>query len=105
MVNPTLPVGPDHHQLTPPTRMILDFINGRNPAYMECEMHLINVQDIALGHVLTAEQGRIGERYLLGGETMRMARLLETLTDFTGLPMLRIRVPYPMAFGVAGVSK
>ena len=105
VVNPTLPVGPGDYQLTPPTRMILDFLNGRNPGYMECEMNLIDARDIALGHILAAEQGRIGERYLLGAETVRMSRLLEMLTDFSGLQMPHTRVPYLMALGVACASE
>jgi dihydroflavonol-4-reductase len=105
IVNPTLPVGPGDYRLTPPTRMILDFVNGDNPAYMECAMNLIDVRDVAVGHILAADRGRIGERYILGGETVRMSRLLGMLTDFTGLAMPRIRVPYLLALGVAGVSE
>jgi dihydroflavonol-4-reductase len=105
IVNPTLPIGPGDYRLTPPTQMILDFINGDNPAYMECAMNLIDVRDVAVGHILAADRGRIGERYILGGETVRMSRLLQMLTDFTGLAMPRMRVPYLLALGVAGVSE
>lgn len=105
IVNPTLPIGPGDYKLTPPTQMILDFLNGKNPAYMDCAMNLVDVKDVALGHILAAERGRIGERYILGGETVHMSRLLEMLTGFTGLPMPRTRVPYLLALGIAGMSE
>ena len=105
IVNPTLPIGPEDYRLTPPTRMIMDFLNGKNPAYMDCEMNLIDVRDVALGHILAADRGRTGERYILGGEAVGMSRLMEMLTDFTGLTMPRTRLPYLLALGVAGVSE
>jgi dihydroflavonol-4-reductase len=105
VVNPTLPVGPGDHRMTPPTRMILDFLNGKYPAYLDFEMNLIDVRDVALGHLLAAENGRIGERYILGGENLCTSRLLESLHELTGLPMPRIRVPYLLALSVAAVSE
>jgi dihydroflavonol-4-reductase len=105
IVNPTLPLGPGDYQLTPPTQMILDFLNGKNPAYMDFQMNFIDVRDLALGHILAADRGRIGERYILGGETVRMSHLLELLHELTGLPMPRTRVPYLVALGIAGVSE
>lgn len=105
IINPTLPIGPRDYRLTPPTRMILDFLNGKHPAYMDFQMNCIDVQDLALGLILAAARGRTGERYLLTGETVRMSRLLAMLHDFSGLPMPRIRVPYLVALGVAGVSE
>jgi dihydroflavonol-4-reductase len=68
-------------------------------------MNLIDVRDVAIGHILAADRGRIGERYILGGETVPMSRLLEMLTGFTGLAMPRTRVPYLLALGIAGVSE
>lgn len=105
IVNPTLPIGPGDYQLTPPTKMILDFLNGTNPAYMDFHINFIDVQDVALGHILAADRGRVGERYILGGETMRLSYLLEVLHELTGLPMPRTRVPYLVALGVASVSE
>jgi dihydroflavonol-4-reductase len=105
IVNPTLPIGPGDYQLTPPTKMILDFLNGENPAYMDCDMNFIDAWDTALGHILAADRGRVGERYILGGETVRMSHFLEMLHNLTGLPMPRTRVPYLVALGVAGVSE
>jgi dihydroflavonol-4-reductase len=105
IVNPTLPVGPGDWRITPPTRMILEFLNGDDPAYMDFEMNLIDVRDAALGHVLAAASGRAGERYILGGENVRMSRLLEMLNGLSGLPMPQIRVPFALALAFARVSE
>jgi dihydroflavonol-4-reductase len=105
VVNPTLPVGPGDHRLTPPTRMLLDFLNGTNPAYLDFHMNLIDVRDAALGHVLAAERGRPGERYILGGENLRLGEVLERLGQLSGLRMPRLKVPYALALAVAAVSE
>src|SRR5690606_7848521 len=62
VVNPTLPVGPGDHLMTPPSRMLVDFLNGRTPAYLETALNIIDVRDAALGHLLAAERGRPGQR-------------------------------------------
>ena len=67
-------------------------------------MNLVDVRDVALGHILAADRGRIGERYILGCETVPTSRLLEILTDFTGLGLPRTRVLYLLALGIAGAS-
>lgn len=105
IVNPTLPIGPGDYLITPPTRMLLDYVNGSNPAYLEFDMNLIDVRDAALGHILAAERGRIGERYILGGENLRMSQVLTLLQELTDVPMPRLQVPYPVALGVAAVSE
>ncbi len=105
VVNPTLPIGPGDYLLTPPTKMLLDFVNGENPAYLDFEMNMIDVRDAAWGHILAAERGRIGERYILGGENLRLSQVLTMLHELTGLPMPRLRIPYFLALGVAAVSE
>jgi dihydroflavonol-4-reductase len=105
VVNPTLPVGPGDYRLTPPTRMLLDFLNGEVPGYLDFCMNLIHVRDIALGHLLAAEKGRTGERYILGHENLSLGEVLAILTELTGLPMPRRRVPYPLAFCFAVISE
>jgi dihydroflavonol-4-reductase len=105
IVNPTLPIGPGDYLMTPPTKMLLDFVNGKNPAYLDFEMNLIDVRDAALGHILAAERGRVGERYILGGENLRLSQVLKILQDLTDLPMPRLRIPYVLALGVAAVSE
>lgn len=105
VVNPTLPVGPGDYRVTPPTQMLIDFVNGKNPAYLDFAMNMIDVRDAALGHLLAAERGRVGERYILGGHNVRLSTVLEILHDLTGLPMPRLRIPYFLALAVAAVSE
>lgn len=105
IVNPTLPVGPGDYRLTPPTRMVMDFIHGENPAYLDFEMNMIDVRDAAVGHLLAAERGRPGERYILGGENLRLATVLDILHDLTGIAMPRIRIPYWLALAAAALSE
>lgn len=105
IVNPTLPIGPGDYLLTPPTKMLLDFVNGENPAYLDFEMNMIDVRDAAWGHILAAERGQVGERYILGGENLRLSQILAILHELTGLSMPRFRIPYFLAFGVAAVSE
>jgi dihydroflavonol-4-reductase len=105
IVNPTLPVGPGDHRITPPTRMLLDFLNGENPAYLDFDMNVIDVRDAALGHLLAAERGAIGARYILGGENVRLSQVLGILHELTGLRMPTARISYPLALAVAAVSE
>ena len=101
IVNPTLPIGPGDHKITPPTRMLLGFLNGRHPAYLECLLNINDVRDIARGHILAAEKGRVGERYILGNENIRLSAVLKLLEEITGLEMPKRRIPYWLALGVA----
>jgi dihydroflavonol-4-reductase len=105
IVNPTLPIGPGDYRVTPPTQMLMDFIHGENPAYLDFDMNMIDVRDAALGHLLAAERGRPGERYILGGENLRLSHVLEMLQDLTGFPMPRVRIPYALALAVATLSE
>ncbi|ASC73202.1 PutativeNAD-dependent epimerase [Halomicronema hongdechloris C2206] len=66
IVNPTIPIGPGDRRLTPPSRMLLGFLNGRYPAFLNSTLNLIDARDVALGHLLAAEKGQVGERYILG---------------------------------------
>lgn len=85
--------------------MLLDFLNGRNPAYFEFEMNLVDVGDAALGHILAAERGRVGERYILGGANLKLSEVLQILHDLTGLKMPTLHIPYAGAIAVAAVSE
>ncbi len=105
VVNPTLPVGPGDTRPTPPTRMLLGFLNGAHPAYLDAMLNWVDVRDVAEGHVLAAERGRIGERYILGDVNMRVGELLALLGEITGLPMPRLRIPYWVALATAHVSE
>ena len=105
IVAPTLPVGPGDNRLTPPTRMILDFINGTTPAYLNCGLNLIDVRDVARGHILAAEYGRSGERYIFGNENLYLSDLLTRIEKITGFPMPKIRVPYWIALSTGACSE
>ncbi|MEA3238811.1 MAG: NAD-dependent epimerase/dehydratase family protein [Candidatus Bipolaricaulota bacterium] len=94
IVNPSFPVGPRDIKPTPTGQTIVDFLNRRLPAYVDTGMNVVDVEDVARGHVLAAENGRIGERYILGGKNMTMAELLALLSRVTGIPAPRIRLPY-----------
>jgi dihydroflavonol-4-reductase len=105
IVNPSFPVGPGDVKPTPTGRVILDFLNGRMPAYVDTGMNVVDVRDVALGHILAAESGRSGERYILGGENLSMRRLLEQLAAVSGRRAPRIRLPYAAVFALAGVNE
>ena len=101
IVNPSFPVGPYDAKPTPTGKVILDFLNRKMPAYVETGMNVVAVEDVAVGHVLAATRGRIGERYILGGENVTMRELLELLSEITGLAAPRIRLPYYPILGLS----
>lgn len=105
VVNPTMPIGAGDYRLTPPTRMLIDFLNGENPAYLEFEMNLVHVVDAARGHILAAERGRVGERYILGGTNIKLSEVLSILEELTGLGMPKVTIPYPLALAIACASE
>ncbi len=99
IVNPAAPVGIGDYKPTPTGRMVIDFLNGRMPAYVDTCLTLVDVDDVAEGHVLAARKGRIGERYILGGETLTLKAMLELLADVSGLQAPRLRIPHAVAIG------
>ena len=105
IVNPTLPIGSGDERLTPPSRMLLGFLNGDYPAYLDSAFNLIHVRDIARGHLLAAERGTPGQRYILAGENLRLSELLQVLNELTGIEMPRKRVPWPLAYIFAALSE
>lgn len=105
IVRPTLLIGPEDRNLTPPTRMLLDFLAGRTPAFIDTELNLIDVRDVARGLWAAAEQGQPGHSYGLGNATLRLGTLLGLLEAMTGVKMPRRRVPYGIALAAACVSE
>ena len=97
IVNPTTPVGPGDWKPTPTGRIILDFLNGKMPAYVDTGLNLVAVEDVAAGHLLAAEKGCIGERYILGGRNMTLKEILDALSVITGRPAPRVRLPHSVA--------
>ncbi len=105
MVNPTLPIGPGDLGQSPPTRMILDFCQGKRREYLDAELNLIDVRDVALGMIRAMERGQPGRRYLLGHENFSILSAFQMLARLTGLPPPRWRVPYPVALAAAYASE
>ena len=105
IVNPTMPIGPGDTLLTPPSKMILGFLNGETPAYLDCEFNLVDARDVAAGQILAADKGRVGERYILGNVNLSLGELLAEMQRLTGLPMPRTRIPYTLALVSALVSE
>jgi dihydroflavonol-4-reductase len=97
IVNPTAPVGPGDWKPTPTGRIIVDFLNGKMPAYVDTGLNVVAVEDVARGHLLAAERGRIGERYILGGRNMTLKQILEVLAPIAGRSAPRIRLPHAVA--------
>jgi len=97
IVNPTAPVGPGDWKPTPTGRIILDFVNGRMPAYVDTGLNVAAVEDVAAGHLLAAEKGRVGERYILGGHNMTLKQILDALSAITGRRSPRMRLPHTVA--------
>ena len=97
IVNPTAPVGPGDWKPTPTGRIILDFLRGKMPAYVDTGLNVVAVEDLAAGHWLAAERGRPGERYILGGRNMTLKEILDVLSAITGRPSPRVRLPHAVA--------
>jgi dihydroflavonol-4-reductase len=94
IVNPSTPVGEYDIKPTPTGQMIVDFLNRRMPAYVETGLNLVDARDVAEGHILAAERGRIGEKYILGNRNMTLKEILDALSRLTGLASPRLRLPH-----------
>jgi len=101
IASPTTPVGPGDWKPTPTGKIIVDFLNGRLPGYVDTGLNFVAVDDAAAGHLLVAECGRVGERYLLGGENLTLRELLLLLSRASGLPAPRLRLPHAVAYAAA----
>ncbi len=101
---PTTPVGPWDWKPTPTGKIILDFLNGRMPGYVETGLNFVGVEECAAGHLLVSEKGKVGERYLLGAENLTLKEVLDTLAKITGLPAPWMKIPHGVALGVAYVG-
>ena len=98
---PTTPVGPWDWKPTPTGKIILDFLNGKMPGYVETGLNFVGVEECAAGHLLVADKGKIGERYLLGAENITLKGVLDLLAKMTGLPAPKLKIPHGLALGVA----
>jgi dihydroflavonol-4-reductase len=107
IVNPSAPVGPRDVKPTPTGKFIVDFLNRAMPAYLDTGLNWVHVRDVAAGHILAAEKGRIGERYILGHAegNWDMPTVLGVLSEIAGLPAPRMQVPYAVALTAAWVNE
>lgn len=101
IVNPSTPIGPGDIKPTPTGRMILEAARGQMPAVVDTGLNVVHVDDVAEGHILAAEKGQIGERYILGGENMSLAEILAEVCRAAGKRPPRLRVPHGVLFPVA----
>ncbi len=101
IVNPSTPVGPRDVKPTPTGRMIVEAASGRMPAYVDTGLNLAHVDDVAEGHLLAYQRGRIGERYILGAENLTLRDILKRIAAITGRPPPRIRLPHNLVMPVA----
>jgi dihydroflavonol-4-reductase len=103
-VNPAAPVGVGDHKPTQTGKMILDFITGKMPAYVDTGLTIVDVDNVAEGHLLAMEKGKIGERYILGGENLSLKQVLDILAEVSGRPEVKIQIPRTVALAWAYVD-
>jgi dihydroflavonol-4-reductase len=109
IVNPSTPIGPGDVKPTPTGRMIVEAASGRMPAYIDTGLNLVHVEDVAQGHLLAMDKGRIGERYILGGEDLPLAEILARIARLTGRRPPSVRLPrlplFPLAVAAEAWSR
>jgi dihydroflavonol-4-reductase len=103
LVNPTAPVGDHDFRPTPTGKIVVDFLRGAMPAFLDTGLNVVYVGDVAQGHLLACERGRAGERYILGGENLTLQQIFERLEEATGRPAPKLRIPYAVAYA-AGLA-
>jgi len=104
VVNPTAPVGDHDVKPTPTGKIVVDFLKGALPAFIDTGLNLVDVRDTAEAHLLAAERGRPGERYIVGSENLTLARILQTLARLTGREAPRVKLPYAVAYAAGLVT-
>jgi len=105
IVNPSTVVGPRDIKPTPSGRMIIDAASGRMPAYVDTGLNFVHVEDVAEGHLLALERGRVGERYILGGANLTLKEALSEIASIAGRKPPRIRLPHNLVLVVAAIAE
>ena len=105
VVNPSTPIGPWDWRPTPTGQMIVDFLKGRMPAYLETGLNLIHVADVARGHLLAEAKGQAGEKYILGHENLSLSKIFELLAQISGRPAPRVKLPYWPVLAMAYIDE
>lgn len=103
IVNPTAPVGDHDFKPTPTGKIVVDFVRGAMPAYLDTGLNVVDVRDVAAGHLAACERGRVGERYILGAENMTLRQIFEALSPVAGRKPPAVEIPYAVAYA-AGVA-
>ncbi|MGA2738872.1 MAG: hopanoid-associated sugar epimerase [Bryobacteraceae bacterium] len=104
IVNPTAPFGDHDMKPTPTGKIVLDFLKGEMPAFIDTGLNVVDARDVALGQLLACEHGRAGERYILGSENLTLARILGKLAAITGRPAPTMQLPYAVAYAAGVVT-
>jgi dihydroflavonol-4-reductase len=101
IVNPSTPLGPRDVKPTPTGNIILDTLNDRMPAYVDTGLNIVHVDDVAKGHLLAFEKGKIGERYILGGENLSLRAILGIICELTDKKPPSIKLPHNLILPIA----
>jgi dihydroflavonol-4-reductase len=104
VVNPTAPIGDHDVKPTPTGKIVLDFLKGDMPAFIDTGLNVVDVRDVAAGHWLACERGKVGERYILGAENLTLAQILATLARLTNRKAPTVRLPYAVAYCAGACS-
>jgi dihydroflavonol-4-reductase len=104
IVNPTAPIGDHDVKPTPTGKIVVDFLNGAMPAFIDTGLNVVDVRDTAEGHLLAFERGRPGERYILGSENLTLAQILQKLAAITGRKAPTTQIPYAVAYCAGACS-
>jgi dihydroflavonol-4-reductase len=104
IVNPTAPVGDHDFKPTPTGKIVVDFARGKMPAYLDTGLNLVDVHDVAEGHLLACERGAVGERYILGSQNMTLQQIFQTLGPMVHREPPHLRIPYSVAYAAGVVS-
>ena len=104
IVNPTAPVGDHDSKPTPTGKIVLDFLKGDMPAFIDTGLNVVDARDVAIGQLLACERGRAGERYILGSENLTLAQILGVLAEISGRPAPTVRLPYAVAYAAGVVT-
>lgn len=105
VVNPAAPIGPWDVKPTPTGKIIVDFLNGKLPSYVDTGLNVVHVRDVAEGHWLAAQKGKVGQRYILAGTDMTLKAILDVLAELTGLPAPRFKTPYAVAYAFGALDE
>jgi dihydroflavonol-4-reductase len=105
IVNPSTPMGPRDVKPTPTGRIAVEAARGRMPAYVDTGLNVVHVDDVAEGHLLALEKGRIGERYVLGGQDASLSEMLGVIAGLTGRPAPRVKLPITPLYPLAEVAE